>query len=137
MAIYRVFHLVPGDMWRSSEALSRVVMDATFKGEAEGAARAGLYREVAHVECENIHQVFPITNHIDHDWTTNEGVILHAERCRSTSVGDLVLAADGELHVCASSGWRQLGAEARDSFIAQLERGVPVLDPGSGQMPSP
>lgn len=137
MPIYRLFHLEAGEGWRSDDARGETVLDAVLKGEAEGAIAAGLYREVAHVDCGGIDSVFPATNHIDWDWTANEAVLVHADRCRSTSVGDLVLDADGEVHVCATAGWRQLEAEAKDSFIAQLERGIPVLDPGSEQMPSP
>lgn len=137
MPIYRVFHLVPGDKWRGNDRLADSVMAAVTKGGVDGVIAAGLYREVAHVDCGGIDSVFPATNHIDHDWTTNDSVLAHADNCRSTSVGDLVLDEAGELHVCASKGWRQLEAEQRDAFLALLENKIQILDPGSEQMPSP
>ena len=34
--------------------------------------------------------VFQLTNHIDHDWTTNDGVVPLVPQARSTSVGDVL-----------------------------------------------
>jgi hypothetical protein len=48
------------------------------------------YEKVAEVECEEIGDVFRITNHIDEDWTTNPEVIWSLKDVRSTSVGDVV-----------------------------------------------
>lgn len=77
----------------------------------------GLYHVVAEVEADTLDQVFPLTNHIDHDWRDNPGVIrVHTPRVRSTSVGDLVFAPDTGMHFCAPRGWTRL----RDPVIIDI-----------------
>jgi hypothetical protein len=63
---------------------------------------------VAEVETEDIEGVFRLTNHIDHDWTTNPEVSGVTGSCRSTSVGDIIEDEDGKLMYCASFGWEEI-----------------------------
>jgi len=64
---------------------------------------------VAAVDCEVIDEVFALTNHITHDWTTNEGVTTadgrNGHNTRSTSVGDIVIDGDGTAFYVAAWGW--------------------------------
>lgn len=59
---------------------------------------------VAEVECGELDDVFQLTNHIDHDWWDNKGVTL-IKQSRSTSVGDVVVASDGQKFRCLMAGW--------------------------------
>lgn len=59
---------------------------------------------VADVECANLADVFPLTNHIDDPWWGNAGVTLVKES-RSTSIGDVVVASDGQRFRCLTAGW--------------------------------
>lgn len=68
------------------------------------------FNKIAIVEAADLSELFTKTNHIDHDWTTNEGVNLFPDitQVRSTSVGDLVLNMDTmELLICAPIGWEK------------------------------
>ena len=67
------------------------------------------YDMVAEVECIDEEDVFRATNHIDSDWTKNPEVISVTGRCRSTSVGDVVVDEDGVALYCAGCGWEDLG----------------------------
>jgi hypothetical protein len=51
---------------------------------------------------------FYITNSIDCPWVDNPGVAPIGRQHRSTSVGDVVKLSDGELLVCAPSGFQPL-----------------------------
>lgn len=64
------------------------------------------FEHIADVESDSLGQVFPITNHIDHDWTENKGVtVVPGKRYRSTSIGDVVVDPDGTPNFCAATGW--------------------------------
>jgi hypothetical protein len=61
---------------------------------------------VASVEAPAMEAVFELTNHINHDWTTNAGVTLFAPGPhRSTSVGDVVVDADDHAWMVAGIGF--------------------------------
>ena len=64
---------------------------------------------VAVVECEELGDVFRITNHIDHPWEENPEVVELIKRSRSTSVGDFVhdMSSDKWFEV-ASFGWNEI-----------------------------
>jgi len=67
------------------------------------------FEKVAEVECEDITKVFYLTNHViyhTHEWWKNDGVTLVKES-RSTSVGDVVVDADGNRFLCVKVGWRK------------------------------
>lgn len=88
------------------EATDEIIRDAMFSGKVADALEHDLYRPIAQVRCSEIHDVFPITNHIDHDWTTNSEVIRVAGGQRSTSVGDIAVDLDaGKAWACQSAGW--------------------------------
>lgn len=64
------------------------------------------YDLVAEVECDALGETFGLTNHIDYEWWENEGVTLFKES-RSTSVGDVVVDENDDVHICASVGWEK------------------------------
>jgi len=77
------------------------------------------YTKVAVVESDDLDDVFRITNHIDHDWTTNPEVQWHQPGgCRSTSVGDIVVDENGTAYYCANAGWDKLDDEADQTEAA-------------------
>lgn len=69
------------------------------------------YQAVARVETDDLDTAFRLTNSIDRPWWKNEGVeILGAPEHRSTSVGDVIVDAQGNLFHCAVVGWKAKGA---------------------------
>jgi len=66
------------------------------------------YTKVALVACENIEDAFRLTNHIERDWKYNPEIIWYGARCRSTSVGDIVIDPDLGIWYCDSVGWEKL-----------------------------
>jgi len=76
--------------------------------DSEGPSFPEDYEVVAAVEADNIEHVFEKTNHIDRDWTENEGVIPTKTRVRSTSCGDVVVDGSGNRLICASMGWEKI-----------------------------
>lgn len=57
---------------------------------------------------ESLETAFRLTNHIDSDWTKNDGVqVLACEPLRSTSVGDVV-ELDNGFWEARSVGWQKL-----------------------------
>ena len=68
------------------------------------------YEEVATAEAIDVDHVFNLTNHIDHDWTTNPEVLSSNGNCRSTSVGDIVVNTEyGKAWRCMPYGWATVG----------------------------
>lgn len=67
---------------------------------------------VAKVEAESLEEVFRLTNHIDHDWRQNPGVMPSNVARRSTSVGDVVVEVGGKTWECAPCGWEEIGGNA-------------------------
>ena len=55
--------------------------------------RSGYYTHVADVVAP-LEQVFALTNHIDHSWTSNPEIVWHTTKAplRSSSVGDVIVA---------------------------------------------
>ncbi len=67
------------------------------------------YDKVAIVNAKNNDDAFMITNHIDSDWTKNSEVIqLFKQKCRSTSVGDVVVDEDNVAYRCENVGWEMI-----------------------------
>ena len=62
------------------------------------------FEEVATVDTADINGVFRLTNHIDCEWWNNVEVTLVKES-RSTSVGDVVVDAEGNRFLCDKIGW--------------------------------
>jgi hypothetical protein len=68
------------------------------------------YEDVATVEAIDADDVFNLTNHIDHDWTTNPEVLSCNASCRSTSVGDVIVDTEnGKAWRCVPHGWETIG----------------------------
>ncbi len=68
------------------------------------------YKAIADVEVEDYNEVFGLTNHIEHDWTTNRGVSMLVEGPqRSTSVGDVYEMEDGSALMVAGAGFEPCG----------------------------
>jgi hypothetical protein len=57
--------------------------------------RSRYYTHVADVAAP-LEQVFALTNHIDHSWTSNPEVVWHTAEfpLRSTSVGDVIVSCE-------------------------------------------
>lgn len=66
------------------------------------------YKLVAIVETFAIGETFRLTNHIDKEWQSNEGVTAFEHQNRSTSVGDLVEDENGKLFLVASIGFSEV-----------------------------
>jgi hypothetical protein len=78
-------------------------------GDAPKTFKRDDYSLVAEIRSESLGDTFRITNHIDHDWTTNPEVNkMHTTHARSTSVGDIVEDENGDFHYCASFGWEDI-----------------------------
>jgi hypothetical protein len=75
--------------------------------------RSRHYTHVADVEAP-LAQVFALTNHIDHSWTSNPEVVWHtAAGVRSTSVGDVIVSLEsGQAWLVMSAGLQELVAES-------------------------
>src|SRR5260370_20815114 len=75
--------------------------------------RSRHYTHVADVEAP-LAQVFALTNHIDHSWTSNPQVVWHttAAPVRSTSVGDVIVSQQsGQAWLVMPAGLQELAAE--------------------------
>lgn len=69
------------------------------------------YKAIGIVDTFDIIDVFRVSNHIDDNWTNNSEVKelwSDPNKTRSTSVGDIVVTADGKAHLCASFGWEEI-----------------------------
>lgn len=73
------------------------------------------YIFVATVTAIDLEHVFMLTNHIDSDWTQNQGVELtpagHGMH-RSTSVGDIIVDGGGDSFYCNGTGWHKFNHKA-------------------------
>jgi len=66
---------------------------------------AAIVRYEADNHEDALEEIFELTNHIDHDWRTNEGVIAtNIGLNRSTSVGDFIQLG-AHLYRCDPNGW--------------------------------
>jgi hypothetical protein len=76
----------------------------------------GMYDKVAVVSTIDLDRAFELTNHIDHDWTENDGVAAEPGGMRSTSVGDILVSTDSEgikrAFAVASFGFDELAIES-------------------------
>jgi len=77
------------------------------------ADRSKHYTHVADVVA-SLEQVFALTNHIDHPWTSNPEVVWHStvSAVRSTSVGDVIVSQQsGQAWLVLSTGLQELSPE--------------------------
>ncbi len=124
MPMFRVFHLDNAPFPEMREAQLKAML-----GDFEDAVGAGLYSEVAHVEADRLDDVFRLTNHIDKDWTKGTEICRSKPRCRSTSVGDIVMDQHDNLYSCDTIGWRLLDDETACMFREDLGKRIELLDP--------
>lgn len=54
-----------------------------------------------------LHMAYQYTNSIDSHWSNNERVVALKPRCRSTSIGDVILL-NNTYFVCAPLGWHKV-----------------------------
>ena len=77
------------------------------------ADRSRHYTHVADVVA-SLEQVFALTNHIDHPWTSNPEVVWHstASPLHSTSVGDVIVSCEsGQAWLVMPTGLQELSPE--------------------------
>ena len=65
---------------------------------------------VATVDTDDVDKAYELTNNIHSLWVENGGLIAHDHENngrghRSTSMGDLIVGADGQVLICATFGW--------------------------------
>ena len=75
--------------------------------------RSRCYTHVADVEAP-LEQVFALTNHIHHSWTSNPEVVWHVTtaRLRSTSVGDVIVSYEnGQAWLVMPIGLQELPSD--------------------------
>lgn len=69
------------------------------------------YHLVAVAETEDLDRAYYLTNHIDKDWTTNYHVTAVNGKHRSTSIGDVLVKADGTRFCVAPVGFDKMEGE--------------------------
>jgi hypothetical protein len=81
----------PYAVYHANDLFAMVVPEASHWYEG----RSQYYTHVADVEAP-LAQVFALTNHIDHSWTSNPQVVWHVTTAplRSSSVGDVIVSYD-------------------------------------------
>ncbi len=55
-------------------------------------------------ETMSLDEAFESTQNIDYSWTLNKNITPKKQKCRSTSVGD-VIVKNGQPHKCDHAGW--------------------------------
>lgn len=98
-----------GEAWSlllmgSADKLREIVRDAETWSD-----RGLTLVKVAEVDCDDLSTAYERTNSIDSHWIENEGVKVFAaeDRCRSTSVGD-VMRLNGRVHMVGMIGFTDL-----------------------------
>lgn len=86
------------------------------------------YKLVAQVDTAILGEAFELTNHIDHDWTENERVRAVPGGQRSSSVGDLFIEENGDVHLVASIGFRKMGTFVGGRFTPEKMTVWALLD---------
>lgn len=80
---------------------ARRYLDVTTSAKEKAVRQAwdrGEYELVAEVQATDVEEAFRLTNHIDHDWRENPGVVSFGP-ARSTSVGDVFMINDAHFVV--------------------------------------
>lgn len=90
-------------------------VDYIIKGES--ALKDARVRLTAQVDTNDLNTAFEQTNHIDHDWTKNQSVIVICPgKKRSTSVGDIMIT-DKACFVVETAGFRELNKTEQSHLI--------------------
>jgi len=66
-----------------------------------------MYEHVGDVESDDLNTAYRLTNHIDCNWTENEGVNAESSEVRSSSIGDLFITPDG-IYAVARCGFDKI-----------------------------
>lgn len=98
-----------GEAWAlllmgSAEKLREIVQDSEAWSD-----RGLTLVKVAEVDCDDLSNAYALTNSIESSWVENDGVKVFAseDRCRSTSVGD-VMRLNGHVHMVGMVGFTDL-----------------------------
>ena len=95
---FTVFHINNSEKFQNAMYASFMREESEQIGNPEVSLSEG-FNAVANIEAETLDQVYQMSNHIDGNWTENEGVELLADMfktkegvvmVRSTSVGDVI-----------------------------------------------
>ena len=98
------------------------VIESAIKKAPSWDALGLFIQKVAEVEGDNMGNAFRLTNHIESDWTKNEGVSAMGNgQWRSTSVGD-VMRVEGVLHAVSNIGFQKLGDCTIEALPAPVKR---------------
>lgn len=81
----------------------------------------GDYLHVANVEADSLQEVYRLTNHIDHSWTDNPQAEPVGNEHRSTSVGDVIVDAEGKAHMVASFGFTDISKEVEYEVTVKVK----------------
>jgi hypothetical protein len=106
-------------VYHANDLFAMVVPEASHWYED----RSQYYTHVTDVEAP-LQQVFALTNHIDHSWTSNPQVVWHLTvvPLRSTSVGDVIVSYEsGQAWLVMSIGLQELPPD----------KGTPAADAGT------
>ncbi len=79
-----------------------------FGSDAPASVKIVEFDKVAEVVCDELGDVFRITNHIDKSWQENEEVTFSVKSARSTSIGDVVIDSTGLAFLCDHVGWKRI-----------------------------
>ena len=63
------------------------------------------FTSVATVTAKNLDHVYQLTNHIDSNWTENDGIEAPSPHVRSTSIGDVIVNSSVERFMVTSAGF--------------------------------
>ncbi len=99
----------PDGGWDSDPRFTRYADISSF-GNIEQALVAmskDEYSHVATVEGDDLEDAWCLTNHIESDWTKNDGVKPERGDHRSSSVGD-IFVVDGKPRIVARCGFEEL-----------------------------
>jgi hypothetical protein len=66
------------------------------------------YTLIARVKAMDVEHAYQLTNTIEHVWWESR-LVVHTQKARSTSMGDVIIDPDGKKWVCAQVGWEEVG----------------------------
>jgi hypothetical protein len=101
----KVLHYAPADR----RSFIRVFDDEMDEAVQAWASTPHDWMHVADVETDDLDHAFERTNTIDRLWALNEDVrVVHVKtKYRSTSIGDVLITADGKRHMVATFGFKE------------------------------
>jgi len=98
--------------WDSEPRFSRYADITMGDADLSVIAKAmleGEYKAVAVVDTNDREVAYRLTNHIEENWTSNEGVTVYPGGHRSSSVGDIFEEVEtGAMYVVANMGFKRI-----------------------------